>query len=234
MPSQMLRECVGIKWREIIWVLFISFWHIPFNPRVLCCFTYLEEYLCFLHFNSFAATDLLTQSLSSIVFREAYYRRIFPGFPSCRKMGRGTDFWMMDRYHWLNMNRWIQLLPDRRGGQPESSLPPPTWGGTPSPLLAPGRVTSSRQLFGVCPVLLGRRCYMERVVFNRTIWVRASTPSFTLEVLVTGALSAATFAGGVGGMDHGEWRWRRTCTSSPLNTSQRGYADTEGDIGYAP
>ncbi len=27
-------------------------------------------------------------------------------------------------------------------------------------------------------------------------------------------------------MDFGAWRWRRTCTSSPLNTSQRGYADT--------
>ncbi len=31
----------------------------------------------------------------------------FPGFPSFRKMGRGTDFWPMDRYHRLNMNRWI-------------------------------------------------------------------------------------------------------------------------------
>ncbi len=41
-----------------------------------------------------------------------------------------------------------------------------------------------------------------------------------------GALSAAAFAGGVGGMDIGAWRWRRTCTSSPLNTSQRGHADT--------
>jgi hypothetical protein len=59
-----------------------------------------------------------------------------------------------------------QLLPDRRGGRPESYLSPPTGGGTPSPLPAPGRVTSSRQLFGVYPVLLGRRCYVERVVFN--------------------------------------------------------------------
>jgi hypothetical protein len=59
-----------------------------------------------------------------------------------------------------------QLLQDRRGGRPESSLSPLTWGGAPSPLLAPGRVTSSRQLFGVYPVLLGRRCYVERVVFN--------------------------------------------------------------------
>jgi hypothetical protein len=107
----------------------------------------------------------------------------------------------------------------------------PHGGGTPSPLLAPGRVTSSCQLFGVCPVLLWRRCYVERVVL--TIWVRASTPSFTLEVLVAGTLSAAAVASGVDGMDPGAWRWRRTCTSSPLNTSQCGYADTEGDIGYA-
>ncbi len=42
-----------------------------------------------------------------------------------------------------------------------------------------------------------------------------------------GVLYAAAFAGGVGGMDHGAWRWRRTCTSPPLNTSQRGHADTE-------
>jgi hypothetical protein len=56
---------------------------------------------------------------------------------------------------------------------------------------------------------------------------RASTPPFTQEVLIAGILSAAAFAGGVGGMDHGVWRWRRTCTSPPLNTSQRGHADTE-------
>jgi hypothetical protein len=58
-----------------------------------------------------------------------------------------------------------------------------------------------------------------------TIWERASTPPFTQEVLIAGALSAA---GGVSGMDLGAWRWRRTstCTSSPLNTPQRGYADT--------
>ncbi len=68
-----------------------------------------------------------------------------------------------------NIFNHSQLLPDRRGGRPESSLSPSTWGGgTPSPLLAPGRVTSSRQLFGVCPVLLWRRCYVERVVL--TIW----------------------------------------------------------------
>ncbi len=36
-----------------------------------------------------------------------------------------------------------------------------------------------------------------------TIRERASTPSFTQEVLVAGALSAAAFAGGVGGMDLG-------------------------------
>jgi hypothetical protein len=28
---------------------------------------------------------------------------------------------------------WHQLLPDRRGGRPESSLSPPTWGGGPPP-----------------------------------------------------------------------------------------------------
>ncbi len=73
---------------------------------------------------------------------------------------------------------------------------------------------------------------MERVVFNH---LRESlNPSLTLEVLVAGVLSAAAFASGVGGMDHGTWRRHRTSTSPPLNTSQRGYADTEGDIGYAP
>jgi hypothetical protein len=35
-------------------------------------------------------------------------------------------------------------------------------------------------------------------------------------------------------MDHGAWRRHRTCTWSPLNTSQHGDADAEGDIGYAP
>jgi hypothetical protein len=39
-----------------------------------------------------------------------------------------------------------------------------------------------------------------------TIRERASTPPFTQEVLVAGALSTAAFAGGVGGMDHGAWR----------------------------
>ncbi len=72
---------------------------------------------------------------------------------------------------------------------------------------------------------------MERVVFNH---LRESLNPFILEVLVAGALSAAAFSSGVGGMDHGAWRRRRTCTSLPLNTSQRGYADTEEDIGYAP
>jgi hypothetical protein len=96
-------------------------------------------------------------------------------------------------------------------------------GGPLSPLLAPGRVTSSRQLFGVWLVLLWRRCYVERVVFHQTIWVRASTPSFKLEGLVAGVCSAAAFTSGVDGMDHGTWRWRRTCTSLPLNTSQRGF-----------
>ncbi len=39
-----------------------------------------------------------------------------------------------------------------------------------------------------------------------TIQESASTPPFTQEVLVAGALSAAAFAGGVGGMDFGAWR----------------------------
>jgi hypothetical protein len=40
-----------------------------------------------------------------------------------------------------------------------------------------------------------------------TIRERASTPPFTQEVLVAGALSAAAAAaGGVGGMDFGAWR----------------------------
>jgi hypothetical protein len=59
-----------------------------------------------------------------------------------------------------------------------------------------------------------------------TIRERASTPPFTQEVLVAGALSAAPFASGVGGMDHGAWRWRRTCTSSPPNMPQRSFANT--------
>jgi hypothetical protein len=32
----------------------------------------------------------------------------------------------------------IQLLPDRRGGWPESSLSPPTWGGDPLPTSGSG------------------------------------------------------------------------------------------------
>jgi hypothetical protein len=94
-----------------------------------------------------------------------------------------------------------QLLPDRRGGRPESSLSLRSHGGGTPPLLAPGRVTSPRYILGVKLVLLWGRCYGERVVL--TIRERASTPPFTQEVPVAGALSAAAFAGGVGGMDIG-------------------------------
>jgi hypothetical protein len=76
--------------------------------------------------------------------------------------------------------------------------------GDPPPLQALGRVTPLRHILGVKLVLLRRRCCGERVVL--TTRERASTPPFTQEVLVAGALSAAAFAGGVGGMDHGAWR----------------------------
>ncbi len=72
-------------------------------------------------------------------------------------------------------------------------------GGTPPPLLALGRVTSPRHILGVQLVPLWHRCYVERVVL--TIRERASTPPFTLEVLVTGIFSAAAAASGVGSMD---------------------------------
>jgi hypothetical protein len=97
-----------------------------------------------------------------------------------------------------------QLLPDRRGGRPESSLSLRSHGGGTPPLLAPGRVTPPRHILGVRLVLLWGRCHGKRVVF--TIRERASTPSFTHEVPVAGALSAAAFASGVGGMDFGAWR----------------------------
>jgi hypothetical protein len=42
-----------------------------------------------------------------------------------------------------------QLLPDRRGGRPESSLSLRSHGGGTPPLLAPGRVMSSRHILGV-------------------------------------------------------------------------------------
>jgi hypothetical protein len=85
-------------------------------------------------------------------------------------------------------------------GQRALSLSAHTTGGPP-PLLAPGRVTSPRHIPGVKLVLLWGRCYEERVVL--TIRERASTPPFTQEVPVAGALFAAAFAGGVGGMDYG-------------------------------
>jgi hypothetical protein len=63
-----------------------------------------------------------------------------------------------------------QLLPDRRGGRPEISLSLRSHGGgTPPPLLAPGRVASPRHTLGVELVLLGSRCCGDRVVFNRII-----------------------------------------------------------------
>jgi hypothetical protein len=108
-------------------------------------------------------------------------------------------------------------------GQRALSLSAHTAGGPP-PLPAPGRVTPPRHILGVRLVLLWGRCHGKRVVL--TIRERASTPPFTQEVPVAGALSAAAFASGVGGMDLRAWRWRRTCTSLPLNISQRGYADT--------
>jgi hypothetical protein len=43
----------------------------------------------------------------------------------------------------------FQLLPDRRGGRPESSLSLRSHGGGSPPLLAPGRVTSPRHILGV-------------------------------------------------------------------------------------
>jgi hypothetical protein len=67
------------------------------------------------------------------------------------------------------------------GSARELSLSPLSWRGEP-PLLAPGRVTSLRNIPGVELILLRRRCYGVRVVL--TIWERASTPPFTQEVLV--------------------------------------------------
>ncbi len=47
------------------------------------------------------------------------------------------------------ISKIYQLLPDRRGGRPESSLSLRSHGGgTPPPLLAPGRVTSLRRTRG--------------------------------------------------------------------------------------
>ncbi len=82
--------------------------------------------------------------------------------------------------------------------------------GGPPPLQTPGRVTPPCHILGVRLVLLWGRCYGKRVVL--TIRERASTPPFTQEVPVAGALSAAVLAGGVCGMDHGAWRRRRTST----------------------
>ncbi len=62
---------------------------------------------------------------------------------------------------------------------------------------------------------------------------RASTPPFTQEVLVAGTLSAAAFAGGVGGMELGAWRWRRTCRSR-LWIRHSAATPTWGRISYAP
>jgi hypothetical protein len=50
-------------------------------------------------------------------------------------------------------------------GQRALSLSAHTAGG-PHPLLAPGRVASPRHILGVKLVLLWRRCYRERLVFN--------------------------------------------------------------------
>ncbi len=117
------------------------------------------------------------------------------------------------------------------GSARELSLSPLTRRGDPPPPgPREGDVTTpySRRIAGTTVgSLLG-----ERVVL--TIRERASTPPFTQEVLVAGALSAgalsaAAFAGGVGGMDIGAWRWRRTPTPFPLNIPQRGYADTRKD-----
>ncbi len=88
-------------------------------------------------------------------------------------------------------------------GQRALSLSAHTAGGPPPPFLAPGRVTPPCHILGVRLVLLWGRCYGKRVVL--TIRERASTPPFTPEVPVAGALSAAAFAGGVGGMDLGAW-----------------------------
>jgi hypothetical protein len=92
----------------------------------------------------------------------------------CGDYGRLNLVTVADKYPVPNMQdlsaRLHQLLPDRRGGRPESSLSLRSHGrGTPRPLLAPGRVASPRHTLGVELVLLGRRCCGDRVVFNRII-----------------------------------------------------------------
>jgi hypothetical protein len=95
-----------------------------------------------------------------------------------------------------------QLLPDRRGGRPESSLSLRSHGGGPPPPPGPGEgdviTPYSWSIAGttVASLLRGTGGFL-------TIRERASTPPFTQEVLVAGALSAAAFAGGIGGMDLG-------------------------------
>ncbi len=59
-----------------------------------------------------------------------------------------------------------QMLPDRRGGRPKSSISLPTWGGDPLPTSGSGEGDVIMPAFGVYPVLLGRRCYVERVVLT--------------------------------------------------------------------
>ncbi len=97
------------------------------------------------------------------------------------------------------------MLPDRRGGRPESFLSLRSHGGgTPPPPPGPGEddITSpySWSIAGTTATSLLRGAD------GLTIRESASTPPFTQEVLVAGVLSAAAFAGGVGGMDHGAWR----------------------------
>ncbi len=94
-------------------------------------------------------------------------------------------------------------------GQRALSLSAHTVGGPP-PLLAPGRVTSPRHILGVWLVLLWRRCYGERVVFNH---LRESlNPFLHTEGPRRGRSFRRRLCRWRRWHGHGAWRRRRTST----------------------
>jgi hypothetical protein len=110
-------------------------------------------------------------------------------------------------------------------GQRALSLSAHTAGGPP-PLLAPGRVTSPRHTLGVWLVLLWRRCCGERVVFNHPRKSLNPFPSHRR------SSSRALFPPPPSPVASVAWITERgddvvrQRSLSPLNTPQRGIADT--------
>jgi hypothetical protein len=96
-----------------------------------------------------------------------------------------------------------QLLPDHRGGRPESSLSPPTWRGDPLPTPGPGESDLITPVFQsvagttVALLLRGTGCFsLNHLRESLNAFIHTGGPR-------RGHSFHRRFASGVDGMDHG-------------------------------